>query len=53
MTTFSDLPSFLREKADIIENNLKKGEFERFTNLAERQAVECFFSLMAESFLKD
>lgn len=53
MKTFSDLPAFLREKADIIENNLKKGEFEQFTDLAERQAVECFFSLMAESFIND
>ena len=24
MKTFNDLPAFLREKADIIENNLKK-----------------------------
>lgn len=53
MKTFNDLPAFLRERADIIENNLKKGEFERFTNLAERQAIECFFVIMAESFLKD
>lgn len=53
MKTFNDLPAFLREKADIIENNLKKGEFEQFTDLAERQAVECFFSLMAESFIND
>lgn len=53
MKTFSDLPAFLREKADIIENNLKNGKFERFTNLAERQAVECFFSIMAESFIND
>lgn len=51
MKTFSDLPAFLREKADIIESNLKKGEFEQFTDLAERQAVERFFSLMADSFI--
>ena len=53
MTTFSDLPAFLRERADIIENNLKKEEFIDFTNLESREAISAFFSLMAESFLKD
>ena len=53
MTTFSDLPAFLREKADIIENNLKKEEFVDFTNLESREAISAFFSLLAENFLKD
>ena len=53
MTTFSDLPAFLRGKADNIENNLKKEEFIDFTNLESREAISGFFSLMAESFLKD
>ena len=46
MTTFSDLPAFLMERADIIENNLKKEEFIDFTNLESRGAISAFFSLM-------
>ena len=46
MTTFSDLPAFLRERADIIGNNLKKEEFIDFTNLESREAISAFFSLM-------
>ena len=53
MKTFNDLPAFLREKADITENNLKKEEFVDFTNWESREAISAFFSLMAESFLKD
>ena len=53
MKTFNDLPAFLRGKADIIENNLGKKEFADFTNLESREAISAFFSLLAESFLKD
>lgn len=53
MKTFSDLPAFLRERADIIEENLKKEEFAQFIDLSGTKEIECFFSLMAEHFIND
>ena len=53
MKTFNNPPAFLRGKADIVEDNLKKEEFAQFTDLTGTKEIEYFFSCMAESFLKD
>ena len=53
MTTFSDLPAFLRGKQTLSKTISKREEFIDFTNWESREAISAFFSLMAESFLKD